>query len=197
MAAATTRQRSWYAGTRLAKAHAVAVVEAAIAAGRHDVRWKSSKGCTKDTAQASREFCREQGGLEGELKAAREAERLRGQIAETNKVLETLKAEGGGQDSDPRGSSIGRFTGLSAAEVSYGIELCMAVLVEFSAAFGLFLALEGAKDRQPPPPATVDPKLEVVLAGKRKGRKKAGQERLMAPRRIRFGGKDREVVPVV
>jgi len=78
------------------------------------------------------------------------------------------------------------FTGLSAAEVSYGVELCMAVLVEFSAAFGLFLALEGAKDHEPPPPATVDPRLEVVLAGERKGRKKAGQ----APRRIRFGGKD-------
>jgi hypothetical protein len=175
---------------QVAKAHAVAVVEAAIAAGRHDVRWISSKGCTKDTAQSSREFCREQGGLEGKLKAAREAARLRGQIAETNKTLEALKAEGGGQDADPRGSSIGRFTGLSAADVNYAIELCMAVLVEFSAAFGLFLALEGAKDREPPPPATVDPKLEVVLAGKRKGRKKAGQERLMSPRRIRFGGKD-------
>jgi hypothetical protein len=86
----------------------------------------------------------------------------------------------------PRESSIGRFTGLSAAEVNYGIELCMAVLVAFSAAFGLFLALEGAKDREPPPLATGDPKLEVALAGKRNGRKKAGQ----APRRIRFGGKD-------
>ena len=32
--------------------------------------------------------------------------------------------------------------------------------------------------------------LEVVLAGKHKGRQKAGQERLMSPRRIRFGGKD-------
>jgi hypothetical protein len=81
---------------------------------------------------------------------------------------------------------IGRFTGLSAAEVNYGIELCMAALVAFSAAFGLFLALEGAKDRELLSAATVDPRLEVVLAGKRKGRKKAGQ----APRRIRFGGKD-------
>jgi hypothetical protein len=101
-----------------------------------------------------------------------------------------LKAEGGGQDSDPRGSSIGRFTGLSAAEVSYGIELCMAVLVEFSAAFGLFLALEGAKDRGPTPPATVDPKLEVVLGSKRKAGKKVGRTPLPPTHRIRFNGKD-------
>jgi hypothetical protein len=74
--------------------------------------------------------------------------------------------------------------------VNYGIELCMAVLVEFSAAFGLFLALEGAKDREPPPPATVDPKLEVVPGGKRKVRKRTGQTPLPVPRRIRFGGKD-------
>ena len=87
-----------------------------------------------------------------------------------------LKAEGGGQDADPRGSLIGRFTSLSAAEVSYAIELCLAVLVEFSAAFGLFLALEGAKDRSLPPPATVDPKLEVVQgANERPGKKQGSQ----------------------
>jgi hypothetical protein len=44
------------------KARAVGTVEAAIAVHRHDVRWASSKGCTRDTTQSSREFCREQGG---------------------------------------------------------------------------------------------------------------------------------------
>jgi hypothetical protein len=50
-----------YLLAQVARARAVGVVEAAIAARRH--RWSSSKACTRDTAQSSREFCREQGAL--------------------------------------------------------------------------------------------------------------------------------------
>jgi hypothetical protein len=179
--------------TQVPKARAVSIVEAAIAVGRHDLRWATSRGCTADTKLASREFCQKQGAVDGELKAAREAVRLRDEIAKAAKVVEAVRAQGGGQDSDPRGSLFARFTGLSSVEVNYGIELCLAVLVEFSAAFGLFLALEGAKGREVVPlPRIVagDPNLEIVRGGKRKRGKRKGQAALPPPRRIRFGGTD-------
>jgi hypothetical protein len=172
---------------RLVSARPVGVIEAAIAAGRHDARWTSSKGCTRDTAQSSREFCLEQGSLDTELSAARASMELRGQIADAGKTIKGLEEQGAGQDSDPRGSLIGRFTGFSAAEVSYGIELCLAILVEFAAAFGLFLALEGAK--APPTPRRIEPDLEVVAGTKRRSSKRAAQGSSRAARRIRFGGK--------
>jgi hypothetical protein len=177
--------------TQVAKARAASIVEAAITAGQHDVRWARSAGCTTDTILSSREFCRNQGLLDAELKAAREGVRLRGEIAKAAENLEAIKAEGGGQDSDPRGSMIAWLTGLSAADVNYAIELCLAVLVEFAAAFGLFLALEGG--RKPGLAAVARTvggglDLEVVRGERRKRPKRAGQG-VGSLRRIKFGDK--------
>jgi hypothetical protein len=171
----------------LAKARAAGVVEAAIAAGRHDARWASSKGCTNDTVKASRAFCAQQELLRLELKASREAERLRGRIADAVKAVDELRRAGGGQDSDPRGTVIGRFMGLSPGDVTYRIELCLAVLVEFSAAFGLFLAVGGTaggpRAGRGNAGAAV-PVIEVVAARKRKAA--GGGGRASPARRIRF-----------
>jgi hypothetical protein len=125
--------------------------------------------------------------LQVELEAARQAKALRGQIAEAVTKVERLKAEGGGKQADPPASLIGRLTGLAVAEVNYAIELCLAVLVEFSAAFGLFLALEGAKNREQSHPAGSGqrPLLEVVQGGKAMAGRSGSR-----PRRIRFGGRN-------
>jgi hypothetical protein len=181
--------------TQVSKARAVGLVEAAIAAGHHDRRWASSDGCTKDTRRSSREFCQKQVALEGELNAARDAVGLRAKIVNAVKGVEALKADGGGQDKDSRGSLIAGFTGLSPASVNYGLELSLALLVESSAAFGLFLALESGKKPGSAPIARTMPDdldLEVVQGGRRKGRKSAGQG-AVAARRIRFGDKPNDL----
>jgi hypothetical protein len=171
----------------LAKARAAGVVEAAIAAGQHDARWASSKGCTNDTVNASRTFCGQQELLRLELKASREAERLRGRIVDAVKTVDELKRAGGGQDSDPRGSVIGRFTGFRATDVAYGLELCLAVLVEFAAAFGLFLAVEGAAGGPHPPRGNAAVPVRVIEVVPPRKRKAAGRVgRASTARRIRY-----------
>jgi hypothetical protein len=175
--------------TQLSKAstaRAVEVVEQQILALRQEPRWASTEGCTKDTVRSSREFCRELRALEVEIVVARQAKELRGQIAEVAKKVETLKAMGGGTDADPRASLIGRMTGLAPPDVNYAIELCFAVLVEFSAAFGLFLAFEGARGGQQSGSSLSGqrPLLEVVKSLTAR----AGAKRVQ-PRRIRFGGR--------
>jgi hypothetical protein len=175
---------------RVAGARAATVVEAAIAALRHDGRWVSSHGCTKDTGQEARDFCREQGALETELREAREAMKLRAEIAKRQETIARLETEGGGRDADPRGSLIARFTGLRSLDVTSSLELCVAVLIELCAAFGLLLAVEGSRDRDGQPPQgrmASGPQLEL-LPRKRNALTKADRKALPSPRRIRFSG---------
>jgi hypothetical protein len=176
---------------RVVGARAATVVEGAIAVLKHDERWASSRGCTKDTGQEVREFCRQQGALETELREAREAARLRAEVAKRQVTIEALETAGGGADADPRGSLIAHLSGLRSLDVTSGLELCVAVLIELCAAFGLLLAVEGSKDRDQPGPEgriTVGgPQLELSPQ-KRKTRGKAEQKALPAPRRIRFSG---------
>jgi hypothetical protein len=95
----------------VAKARTAEVVEAAITAGQHDPRWASSKGCTNDTAQASRALCRNHELQRLELKASQTAAQLRAQTDQAVKTVDGLRREGGGQEVI-RASLIGRFTGL-------------------------------------------------------------------------------------
>jgi hypothetical protein len=175
---------------RVAGARAAMVVEAAVGALRHDARWVSSRGCTRAAGEQAREFCREQGALETELREAREAARLRAEIAKRQETIARLETEGGGRDADPRGSLIARFTGFRSLDVTSSLELCVAVLIELCAAFGLLLAVEGSRDRdgQPPQGRTASgPQLEL-LPRKRNALTKADRKALPSPRRIRFSG---------
>ena len=175
---------------RVAGARAETVVEAAIAALRHDARWVSSRGCTRTTGEQAREFCREQGALETELREAREAARLRVEVAKRHEAIAALEAEGGGRDVDPRGSLIARFTGFRSFDITSGLELCVAVLIELCAAFGLLLAVEGSRDREgQPPQGRMASGLQLeILPRKRNALTKADRKALPSPRRIRFSG---------
>lgn len=117
-----------------------AVVTEEIERHRQNRRWTATKACGNATEAESREFCGEYFRMRGELAAAKEAERLAGQIAALQSESSALKANDAGQDSDPQVALLSRISGLGEEPVRLGLIVAVAVLVEIGASLGLFLA---------------------------------------------------------
>lgn len=151
------------------KAHGVVraapVIEEALARARQDKRWSSSKECTEATAEASRTFCREVGDLRVELAASVEADRLSRKLEALRGEIRTLRERGAGQDKDPQAGMLARLTGIEVSQAQLVWIVFAAVLVEFGAAFGLFLALGHYGLRlhgAPAPPTRMQVHAEVI-----------------------------------
>ena len=117
------------------------VVETALKALRTDKRYLTSKSCEDATAPASREFCRDYFGIEGELATAREVQRLQVRRETLQASVDQLLKAGADKDSDPQATTLSRILPfLRLQDVKIGVDLLPALLLEIVASFGLVLA---------------------------------------------------------
>lgn len=133
------------AGLPARSAPPAAAIEQQLAALRVHGRWASSRECTGATVPESRAFCEGYFKLKAELGAALASARKDQRRAELRKELRELRAKGAGQLADPRASLLAKWIGrwmphLDFSDVREMLTLFLAVLVEFGAAFGLYLA---------------------------------------------------------
>lgn len=117
------------------------VLEEALTKAKQDRRWPSSKECTDATVEPSRQFCKEVADLRIELAGVVEAERLRDRIATLTAEIDRLVEAGARMEQDPQAGVLARISGLRIESVQTSLVVLLALLVEFGAAFGLFLAL--------------------------------------------------------
>ena len=139
------------------------VIEAAINHARYDRRWSNSKECTDATAVTSRAFCQSMADLRGELAAVSEARNLRDRESTLQRDGDLLLAAGAKLEQDPQARLLAHLSGLGLERVQTSLTVLLALLVEFGAAFGLYLAtlpLRGGPPAPPVPPA--DAKLTVT-----------------------------------
>jgi hypothetical protein len=131
------------------------IIEAAIARHRQDPRWASSKACEDATITRSREYCAEFFRLRGELAAASSAKLLREQREALNRQRQRLEESGAGQEADPQAKMLAILAAkvvpdADASAMQIALAVWIAVMVEFGAAFGLFIAT-GHGPRRPAP----------------------------------------------
>ena len=122
------------------QARAVAVIAQAIKAKELNHRFTTSKACTDVTAQKSRAFCSEYFALKEEKEAARERAKYDAQILALKAKREHLRQQGAEQQADPQAGLLAKLTGLEIADTQTALTVFIAVLVEMTAAFGLYLS---------------------------------------------------------
>ena len=116
-------------------------VETTLKSLRTDKRYLTSKSCEDATAPASRDFCREYFGVEGELATAREVQRLQTRRDTLQATVDQLLKAGAEKDSDPQATALNRLLPFfHLQDVKLGVDLLPAILLEIVASFGLVLA---------------------------------------------------------
>ena len=126
-------------------ARAASAIEQELAALRVKARWTSSKECTDATVGESRTFCEGYLNLKGEFEAAVAGARKDQRRADLRTEVKELRARGAGRDIDPQASMLTRIVKrwvprIDFSDVKMLLTLFVAALVEFGAAFGLYLA---------------------------------------------------------
>lgn len=140
-----------------------AVIAEALSALEQDRRWTSSKRCTEATAQDSRAFCEGYFSTKAELAAALERKRLEERLGQVQGELRSLAAAGGREDSDAQATLLSRLTGWNVPATQMALAIFVAMIVEFGAALGLYLAWGWLPDRRVrPAPAAALATAEVV-----------------------------------
>ena len=117
------------------------VIDEAIAKAKQDRRWDSSKQCTDPTVEPSRSFCKDFGDLKIELASAIEADALSKRLQAVQTEINQLTVAGARQVKDIQAGLLARITGQGIDSVQTALVLLVAIVVEFGAAFGLFLAV--------------------------------------------------------
>lgn len=129
----------------------VATIQAALGEMSLHPRYLSSSGCTNATITSSREFCAEYLKTKAELASATEESRLSSKRSELVAGIVALERGGAGREVDPQSGIFARWLpgDVDVATVRDGLVLFFAILIEFGAAFGLFLATRhGAHDTE-------------------------------------------------
>ncbi|MEO1282850.1 MAG: hypothetical protein AAFV69_14060 [Pseudomonadota bacterium] len=102
-------------------------------------RWIKTSQCSNATVPLSRAFCRQIHTLEGEIKIAQEASRLRGQIERLQRQRAALPPSAAMPSVDPQLAILKRLTGLAPDQLGFALSLLVAVLVEFGSGLGPYL----------------------------------------------------------
>lgn len=123
-----------------------ATIEAELAGRRQDKRWTTSKECTEATQGPSREFCTGYFEEQSALATARDAVGLRARQSTLRTQVSTLQDAGAGQVSNPQVATVTRLLSwvhldVRKDDVTFGISVFFALLIEFAAALGPYLAL--------------------------------------------------------
>lgn len=136
-----------------ASVRAIGVIEQEISRHRQSPLWKAASECTDANTAERRRYCADYFTLQGELAGALDTARRQEQQARLRTEVKVLRTQGAGQEADPQVSAIAKLAQrvLPAAELSdvkLSLILFIAFVVEFGAAFGLYLAT-GFDVRQP------------------------------------------------
>lgn len=154
---------------KLGEGRLAGVIETDINAAKQEARWKSSKECSNATETESRELCKRIEGLRGELVHATARSQNAADIRAKEQEIKELKTHGAGLELDVQASLLGRFLGLSVGSVQGGLNLLIAVLVEFGAAFGLYFSTSlGQSEKGRVPDVTIMPPWSETPANENK-----------------------------
>lgn len=117
-------------------------IEDNLKAMQQDKRWTSSASCTDATAGPSREFCTSYFAERAKLSSAIEANRIEERRTELRREVNQLRVAGAGEAADPQASLLARLlpSGVGVSRVQLALNIFFAVLVEFGAALGLYMA---------------------------------------------------------
>jgi hypothetical protein len=91
--------------------------------------------------EGSRDYCRTLGDLRVELASTTESDRFRARSRGLQSEVNELVASGARVEADSQAGVLAGLMGLSLEHVETSVVVLFAVLVEFGAAFGLFLAM--------------------------------------------------------
>ena len=117
------------------------MINAAIERAKQDKHWSTSHECNEATTDLSRGFCANLGDLRVELASSLDRERLETQRTELSGNIGALMQAGANLDSDLQAGILSKLFGLQLPRVQNGLIVLVALVVELSAAFGLYLAL--------------------------------------------------------
>ena len=118
-----------------------AVIEAELAALRVDRRWMASKECAAPRGQELGAWCRRLSQHHVHLAAAKEAERLDGEIKAAAAELVDLREKSGHGVLDAQVAFIGEITGWPEAKLQVALALLAAFVMELGAGFGVTLGV--------------------------------------------------------
>lgn len=121
-------------------ARPMAVVQALIERAKQDRRWTSTDGCKAARSESSRSYCVGVGDLSIELAAAEEREKLQMRRTALRSEIAGLIGSGARLDSDLQAGILSRIFGVRLTRVQNVLVVLVAVIVELSAGFGLYLA---------------------------------------------------------
>lgn len=117
-------------------------IEDNLKAMQQDKRWTSTNQCADATVGPSREFCTNYFAEKAKLSSAIEASRLDDRRIELRREVNQLQAHGAGKSSDPQASLLAQLlpNNVGISRVQLALNIFFAVLVEFGAAMGLYMA---------------------------------------------------------
>lgn len=119
---------------------AASIVEDALQAATADRRFAQAQDCTAASTSMLRSFCDEYRKIRSEMTAAREAARLETAIIAARAAVDRLVEAGAQQQADAQARLIGDAIGLSEEATQRLLIAFMALLVEVSSGFGMYLA---------------------------------------------------------
>jgi hypothetical protein len=123
-------------------------IEADIQAQRQSRWWEVTNGCKEATGTASRQYCAAIDGLQGQLAAAQEAEKLMSQDHELATKMAGFDLREVLKSADAQSAALSRFTGFSPESIRDALAVAIAVLVELGSAFGLYVVSVGGGRRE-------------------------------------------------
>ncbi len=116
-------------------------VRSALSGAEQNRRWSSTSGCTDATVAASREFCQGYAALQAELAIAERTEALKTDLKEAKATVARLRGAGGELEADPQASALSKISGIEMGQVSTGLVLIVALLMEIGSGLGLAISL--------------------------------------------------------
>jgi len=141
-------------------ARAGTVIAEAIAKAQQDRHWTSSSACTDASLEASRSFCQKFADLKIELAEAKDRDALLARAETLTAEMTALSKSDGRDGADAQVNLLARLSGLEVRTMQTALSLLFALLVEFGAAFGLFLAaVAGSRE-----PALAGPEQAIARA---------------------------------
>lgn len=125
------------------------ILDEEMAALRIDIRWSASKRCQSPTSSQQREHCLLFARLRSEVAAASEAARLETLAAEQRERIDRLRSAGAATASDPQARLLAQALGLSENSARRLLMALLALVIEVSSGFGVYLAT-GHRSREHP-----------------------------------------------
>lgn len=126
--------------TQLSTTRPATVIGASIERAKQDRRWANSAGCKSARTESSRTFCAGLGDLLIELAASQARDKLQRRRTELRGEIDGLIGSGARLESDLQASILSRIFGVQLDRMQNALVVLVAVIVELSAGFGLFLA---------------------------------------------------------